>query len=395
LISAEAMSVRPSRTGIVSRACLLAATLAGLSGCGSRGEETALTIEQPPDEPAQVRVRLEGDGADELRRRVGEDSSQSRVEPYFYLALKGSRAGTPSVPMLARLVWTEDGALLLPQAALTPGRTYEAVFDGPRLGSGPRITRDYAVPENQTESDARVLAVYPSQAEVPANLLKFYVHFSRPMAQGQAFRHARLLDAAGKPVAQAFHQVELWDEEHRRLTLLVNPGRTKRALGLSESLGPVLEESRSYTLEITAGLRDQKGRPLALAFRHPLRTAGFDRNQPRIESWTVRAPRSGAREPLVVEFPEPMDHALASRLLQVETSTGAPLDGTALVDAGSTRWRFTPAAPWQPGRYVLSAGGELEDLAGNSLWRPFETPWGSGHHPTPDPPRFRRGFAVD
>lgn len=386
------MSVRPtSRTPILLGACALAG---GLAGCGASGQETSLAVEAQPDEPARVAVRLEGDGAEELRRRVGEDAPRSRVEPYFYLALKGPAPGAPPVPMLARLAWTEDSAVLVPQTALTPGCTYEAVYDGPRLRSGPRLTREYAVPQDSASSDAQIAGVYPSQAEVPANLLKFYVQFSRPMAQGRVFEHARLLDAAGRPIPQSFHQVELWDEEHRRLTLLVNPGRTKRALGLSESMGPVLQENRSYTLEIAAGLADQKGRPLARTYRHAFRTLGFDREQPRIESWTVNTPRTDSTEALSVRFPEPLDHALASRVIRVETSAGAELNGAAHLDSSGTRWLFTPSAPWQPGGYVLTAGGELEDLAGNSLWRLFETPSDTAHHPSADPPRFRREFMI-
>ena len=35
-------------------------------------------------------------------------------------------------------------------------------------------------------------------------------------------------------------------------------------------------------------------------------------------------------------------------------------------------WRFTPDEPWAAGRFNLAAAVYLEDLAGNSLERPFE-----------------------
>jgi hypothetical protein len=345
-------------------------------------------------DPGRITARLQGPAAEALRERLGAEASPRQVEELFYVAVKPA-AGREPLPMLARLEWSGDAGVLTPQASLTPGLTYVAAFLGSRLGPGLDDLRAEHTASVSTESSpARVTAVYPSQQEVPANLLKFYLRFSEPMAQGEVFRHARLLDEGGKPVEQAFREVELWAEGHRRLTLWINPGRTKRALGLSESLGPVLEEHRSYTLEISPGLKDQKGRPISSGFRHPFRTAGHDRDQPRINEWAVQAPRPETREPLQVRFPEPMDHALAGRLLEVLTGLDEPVTGRIELSDDAVHWRFTPDQPWETGEYVLAAGGALEDLAGNSLLRPFETAPGKGPKPAAEPPLFRRTFTV-
>jgi len=50
----------------------------------------------------------------------------------------------------------------------------------------------------------RVAAVHPELHEVPANLLRLYIDFSQPMAGDDAFEHVRLLDASGRPIADAF-----------------------------------------------------------------------------------------------------------------------------------------------------------------------------------------------
>jgi hypothetical protein len=42
------------------------------------------------------------------------------------------------------------------------------------------------------------------------------------------------------------------------------------------------------------------------------------------------------------------------------------------VRAHETRWDFTPRQPWVAGTYHLVANKRLEDLAGNSIGRPFE-----------------------
>jgi hypothetical protein len=366
--------------------------LAGISGAAPA---TTLRIVPAAGAPSRIRVLVQGPGAEPLRRAL--QAAPGRRDELLYLSLKSSKATSASpVPLLARFEWdpTRRAAVLVPQVSLTPGLKYLAVFEGRKLSPGlDRQVAAYTVPRDERVSDARVTAVYPIQATLPANLLKFYVHFSRPMGEGRAFDFIRLLDERGKPVTQPFRAVELWADNHRRLTLWINPGRTKRSLGLSESMGPVLESGRRYTLEIVRGLPDQHGRPLGSSVRRPFRTAAFDRDQPRIERWQLSAPRAGTRTPLAVRFGEPMDHALAVSQLSVVVA-GRTVPGSPQVSADGRNWRFVPAAPWRPGDYAVSAAGELEDLAGNSLFRPFETVQGKGPRPTPAPPVYRRPFKV-
>jgi hypothetical protein len=42
------------------------------------------------------------------------------------------------------------------------------------------------------------------------------------------------------------------------------------------------------------------------------------------------------------------------------------------VTDGETRWLFTPRQPWAAGAYRLVTDTRLEDLAGNTIGRPFE-----------------------
>jgi hypothetical protein len=337
-------------------------------------------------------VWLEGPAALELRRALGERPSAERLEPVFYIAM--ATGGTP-VAMLARLRWDGQSAVLIPTAPLTRGRAYRAVFEGPRFGSQhQRLTVQFTIPRDSQPSPARVLAVYPSQAVVPANLLKFYFHFSAPMREGTLFQHIRLLDSSGKPIDRAFNELELWSADHRRLTVLVHPGRTKQSLGLSEALGPVLYENQKYSIEVMAGLPDEKGRPLPQTFRHSFSTGAFDRAQPSMRDWKITPPRPGSRAPLRVEFSEALDHALALRKLTVEASSGRLVDGETTVSEDCRAWEFTPARPWPAGAYDLVAAGELEDLAGNNLLRTFEVDVGKGPRPVPTPPTFRRRFSV-
>ena len=87
------------------------------------------------------------------------------------------------------------------------------------------------------------------------------------------------------------------------------------------------------------------------------------------------ASRSAARPvdatPLVVTFPEPLDHGLLFRALGVRRA-GEIVDGDVTVDADETRWSFTPHQPWRSGAYDLLALSILEDRAGNQIGRAFE-----------------------
>src|SRR4051812_2774418 len=87
----------------------------------------------------------------------------------------------------------------------------------------------------------RLEAIYPSGALLPANHLKFYLHFSAPMREGVFLDYCRLLDEHGAPVAEPFRETELWSDDHRRLTLWLHPGRQKTGVNLNDDFGPVLK----------------------------------------------------------------------------------------------------------------------------------------------------------
>ena len=82
--------------------------------------------------------------------------------------------------------------------------------------------------------------------------------------------------------------------------------------------------------------------------------------------------RAGGQTPLVVTFPEPVDHGLLFRALGVRRG-GETVDGDVTVDADETRWSFTPHEPLA-GRRLRSAGAvdPLQDRAGNQIGRAFE-----------------------
>ncbi|MFI5460861.1 MAG: Ig-like domain-containing protein [Isosphaerales bacterium] len=279
-----------------------------------------------------------------------------------------------------------------PRFPLEPGVRYRAEFDpvrlhalaqtlSPRSGleetkhsSTTRLVAEFSPPKKAAQSTTEVAEVYPTSTTLPENLLRFYLHFSAPMSRGEAYRRIRLLDARGIPVDSPFLELdeELWSHDGKRFTLLFDPGRIKRGLRPREEAGPILEAGKSYSLVIDRDWPDAMGNPLKAEFRRSFKVGLPDGTSPDPEAWKVDSPRANTQDPLLVRFPEPLDRALLDRLIAVQSSAGEDVPGRITVAGGETIWRFTPTHPWRAGDYLLVIGTDLEDLAGNSVARPFE-----------------------
>ncbi len=229
----------------------------------------------------------------------------------------------------------------------------------------------------------RVAAVHPELGVVPSNLLRLYVDFSQPMAGDDAFEHVRLLDASGTPIPDAFREIELWSRGNRRLMAYVHPGRVKSGLAIGDQFGPVLEEGKTYTLEVLPGMKSRSGRPLEERFARSLTVGPPDQRPPDLARWTL-LPHPDRLEVVCDEW---LDHAGLEDFVRVE---GVP--GRCRVDG--PRVTFRPERPFAPGDYRLTVDARLEDLAGNNFIKPFETPSGSTPLPSERPAALVRSFRV-
>jgi hypothetical protein len=308
---------------------------------------------------------------------IGKMDKATR-ESILRVYVVGSLADPP--PIGGRLVLGVDVVRFIPSHPLEPGLRYRASAKVPGVGgSKPRLVSNEFVILREAPVAATVVSqVYPSADRLPENLLKFYIHFSASMSRGEAYRHIHLLDDSGKSVEGAFLELgeELWDRQHKRFTLLCDPGRVKRGLKPREELGPVLEAGRSYTLVIDADWRDAKGGELAQSTRKAFQVAAPITSAVDPARWKLTAPRAGGRAPLTVKFDRPMDRALLERVLWVDSGSDekvpSEIDGEIDVDEQETCWRFVPKEAWQAGDYRLVAQTTLEDLSGNAIGRAFE-----------------------
>src|SRR5262245_1286029 len=279
----------------------------------------------------------------------------------------------PDVPPLLGRYSVENGALVFtPQYPVQAGVRYRAVA---RIPGQSEITKTVEIAKPVVAPSTVVANVYPSTNVLPENQLKFYIHFSASMSQGDAFDHIALLDESGRTIEEPPFLVrggEVWDREFRRVILFFDPGRVKRDLGPSLEMGPALQEGKRYTLVIDSKWKDAEGNPLKQEFRKTFTAGPPDRKPLDLDTWKIIPPKAGTKEPVRVEFPETMDHAIVLRELNILDSAGKVIDGPVSVDRDETRWQLTPVTAWKKGAYTLEVGTVTADLAGNMVGRPFE-----------------------
>jgi len=285
------------------------------------------------------------------------------------------RQGQP--PLLG--AWKVEAGVLRfePRFPLVKGLRYRAVFTPAALpgGAGRQpVEVVLSIPRPERRAVAVVTEVFPTGGRMPENLLRLYIHFSVPMSQGDSYRHVRLLRADGTPVDLPFLELdqELWDVEGKRFTLFFDPGRIKRGLKPREEHGPILEEGKEFTLVIDGAWPDADGEPMRQGWRRTIKVGPPDDTPPDPKVWKLAAPAAQTREPLRVTFPDAMDHALLHRMLWVEDGAGQRVAGKVTVSGNETIWAFTPEGAWKAGAHHLVADTQIEDVAGNSIGRPFE-----------------------
>ena len=255
-----------------------------------------------------------------------------------------------------------------------PGMTYRASYRANGAKTPPAF-RDFVIPQLEEKAPTTIVnRVSPAKDVLPENLLKIYIEFSSPMSFGEAYEHVRLLDAKGKPLDLPFLELgeELWDPRGMRFTLLFDPGRIKNGLKPREELGPVLEAGKSYTFVIDPGWKDATGLPLKAGYRKTFRVGLPDTTPPDPANWRLQAPTLSTTGPLAITFPESLDRALLGRVIVVVDDMNRPVAGKIAIGDDETSWSFTPRAPWHRGGFFVLVDQTLEDLAGNSIGRPFE-----------------------
>ncbi|HYT91194.1 MAG TPA: hypothetical protein VEL76_20945 [Gemmataceae bacterium] len=340
-------------------ACLFAAT----------GPGDALRIE-PVKGLAHVRV-IAHIPADLAARIPKGKLTQDQGETWLRLALVNDKTGQAGSAMFGAYERQGDRLLFTPRFPLLHEHRYRAAF-GP--ADGKAISAEYRVPPRPATPPAVVEKIYPGTDVLPANHLRFYIYFSRPMRGGKdIFEQIRILDANGEEITDAWLRDELWTDDGKCLILYIHPGRIKWGLLLRMLLGPVLVPGREYTLVITPDMLDADEQRLGKEFRKKFRTTDEDRKRIELSDWRIKAPASGTRQALLVSFPKALDRLGLERSLKVVDASGNAVKGRVEISAGERSWSFQPEQTWQAAAYRVEVDPDLEDTAGNTPRRAFDT----------------------
>jgi hypothetical protein len=211
----------------------------------------------------------------------------------------------------------------------------------------------------QTSTEAPI-RISPQARVLPANTLRFYIHFPRSGEAHFDRDHLWLLDEEEQVVGDPFLVLsqELWSVDGRRLTVLMEPGRIKRGLGADPSHEPALVVGQTYSLVVTA---------LGQTARHTFRVS-----DPVLEAvdeahWSLDPPDVGSLDPAVVHFDRVMDAAICEDEIGVLTPSGEVVQTRVSLAPDGTAARLIPSHPWRAGEHRLIVSERLEDVCGNRL----------------------------
>lgn len=275
--------------------------------------------------------------------------------------------GQKSVPILGSYSAESNGVLFQPLIPFTRGLHYEILIQNKQIAR-------FEIPAADPADAPAISAIFPSQDTLPENLLKIYLHFSRPMREGQSGKYVVLVKNNADTIRGAFLdlQPELWNENRTILTLWLDPGRIKRDLRPNQLLGAPLQKNATYQITISPEWQDETGGKLLKNYTKNFVTIERDSVSPNPSLWKTKLPKAGTTQPFEVDFQEPLDHSLLMETLDIRTEKGEHVTGKWQIGRNEKSAMFVPGQIWKSGKFRLQIEPRLEDLAGNNLTRPFD-----------------------
>ncbi|MBO0699781.1 MAG: hypothetical protein J2P46_15395, partial [Zavarzinella sp.] len=272
---------------------------------------------------------------------------------------------TARPPVSGEWTTTAGNAVFASKYPLNPGTKYRV------LGAGDGL--EVRVPRPQGGKPTAVTHIYPTAAELPENVLRFYIEFNRPMPRGEVYKHVRIENEKGQRIELPFLEIddELWNPDQTRITLLIDPGRIKHEVKPRIDLGPVFVRGRKYTLVVSGQWPTLDGDPLGDDVRKSITVGPPVAEALDPKDWKI-SPPTGDRGTFRVSFGRPVDHPVMTRSLSVLGPDGKPVAGTAESADEDRAWTFTPTSRWAAGTHTLHADPVLEDVCGNRVGQPFE-----------------------
>lgn len=336
------------------------------SGC--KDHQPAARVLAPVRQSSVAAEGLTIDRSEEARPAITvtmtPETAQLDSEQILVFGVRNTDSGD-FTPVLGSYERTHRTLTFTPEFPLLPNQSYLAI----------NLITDESTSYRWQKSlgDPPTVKIFPHLAVLPANHLKFYLYFSTPMRQEAPWEHFQLLDlTTGDYVPRPFRHTELWNQDGDRLTLWFHPGRQKTGVNLNLEIGPILDPGHKYQLQLDRKWQSLSGAPIGKDITIRFTAGPADHSQPDPERWDMEIPQVNTTTALILRFGEPLDHALLNNR-SIEVFLGdSLLESNHEVLQNGHGLRITPLHPWAEGSYTLQINPRLEDLAGNSIERPFE-----------------------
>ena len=230
----------------------------------------------------------------------------------------------------------------------------------------------------------QVSGIYPNTKEVPANVLKWYIRFSKPVNPVKIYDHITFLDEVGNPINRSILNLgaALLSQDGTLLTVWVEPGRQKQLLGPNLELGSVFTPHTKYSLHIANTLKDKQGKALVQSITHQFKTTRPDKKKPSLEEWEIIKPQANLRNALRIKTKDNLDYGSFLDAFSIHYK-GEITEGTLTWDSTKKLIEFMPIKIWNKGSYTIHLKETLEDVAGNNLVHLFDRPLNETPQETP------------
>jgi hypothetical protein len=295
--------------------------------------------------------------------------AQEQGEKLLTLSRMGGEFGNPGPNMLGKYERVGDLISFRPRLSLDAGVSYRARL----LAPGVETELEHRTLPHAAKPPPKVSAIYPSADILPANQLRFYLYFDRPMRGGSAlFKHIALLDEEGTEIDAPWLDDEIWDEASNCLILYIHPGRIKRGVEMRRLMGPVLKEGRSYALAVRGAWTDLEGNRIGNDVIKKFTTTSEEHARIELGSWSVSTPSVRTHDALVVTLNKPADYRSLQTGKKEIHADGRSVEGSMDVPTGDKACRFKPLQHWRVGKHRIEVSPAFEDVAGNTPERPFD-----------------------
>lgn len=269
-------------------------------------------------------------------------------------------------------------------------QTYEIRQEG-------RYKASFKVKNLKSLNTPELITIFPTRDTVPENLLKMYFIFSSPMQKvGNASNFISVFNETEQQEVELFLNLEkdLWNKEHTRLTLWLDPGRIKTGLIPNKLKGLPLKQGHSYTITVSGKWKSAMGIPLPKNYTKRIVVVKRDNQIPDILNWELSVPAANSKEALNIKFDKSMDAILAKESLRILYQGEIPVEGDYVLGKHERSILFKPVYTWNKGTYEIISQSIIEDLSGNNMKRLFDTNTVEQQNSSLSETYYKRSFIV-